>query len=99
MAEPTRSEKQTPEKIAELFIETLSIRLVENRLRPFAEVVLVELAVIERRGAEQVPGHPPRRRRAKEPPEATRADGQEQEEEHRVVVREAVAELPPSAVL
>src|SRR3954468_15500393 len=76
-----------------------SIRLVKDRLRSLTVIESIELAVIECHRAEEVPRHAPGGRRPKHPAEGAIAEGEEQEEKDGIVVRKAIPELPPSAVL
>src|SRR5207248_1813446 len=56
-------------------------------------------AAVERDRAEKVPPNRPRRGGTEPPLERPLAEREQREQEHGVVVREAVAELPPPAVL
>src|SRR5580658_2062107 len=77
----------------------LLIWLVDDCLTSVAEVEAIEARLVERRRAERVPGDAPRRRRREERPHRARADREQNEEQDRVVVREAIAELAPPGIL
>src|SRR5579859_2427549 len=77
----------------------LVVRLVHDGLRSVAEVEAVEAGAVEGDRAEEVPRHAPGRRAPEEAPHGPRPHGEHHEEQRRVVVREAVAELAPARVL
>src|SRR5262249_55023961 len=76
-----------------------SIRLVELALRGFTEIEFVVLTAIKGDSAEEVPRHRPDNQCLEKLAERASADGEEDEKEDGIVVRKAVAELTPSAVL